>query len=47
MDMSLGLSDTTWGIIMIITCIAEFADYCSQLVPEGVAKDYSNQLVQK
>lgn len=27
--------------------IAEFADYCSQLVPEDVAKDYSDQLVQK
>lgn len=29
------------------TIIAEFADYCSQLVPEDVAKDYSDQLVQK
>ena len=29
------------------TIIAEFADYCSQLVPEDIAKDYSDQLVQK
>ena len=29
------------------TIIAEFADYCSQLVPEDVAKDYSDRLVQK
>lgn len=29
------------------TILAEFAEYCSQLVPEDVAKDYSDQLVQK
>ena len=29
------------------TIIAEFADYCSQLVPEDVDKDYSDKLVQK
>lgn len=36
---------TAWNTT--ITIIAEFTEYCSQLVPEDVAKDYSDQLVQK
>lgn len=35
-------SRQNWEII-----IAEFTDYCSQLVPNDAAKSYSDQLVQK
>lgn len=34
MNMSLGLSDTTWGIIMIITCLLWLVSIPSNIVKE-------------
>lgn len=34
MDFSLGLSDTTWGIIMIITCLLWLVSIPSNIVKE-------------